>query len=104
MMRLDRLKLLFEAGDLVSVEIHTAPLPLEPGPAPRWICEFQRRNGVKVAIALNRKASGHDQVRIFNSLDSAFRTCRKVGFRAAKVVAPESAAEAVRALHYAERY
>jgi hypothetical protein len=84
MMRMDQLRLLFEAGDLVNATVVTAPL--EPGPARRWICEFQRRNGVREAIALNRKRNGSDQVRIFNSLDAAFSVCVSVGFRAAKVV------------------
>ncbi|MCL7946186.1 hypothetical protein [Marinobacter sp. ATCH36] len=79
-MRLDQLRLLFEAGDLTRAEIVTAPL--EPGPSPRWCCQFRRRNGVKVTLDLNRKRQGSDQVRIFNSLDAAFSACQAVGFRA----------------------
>jgi hypothetical protein len=85
MMRIDKLKLLFDAGDLTTSEIVTAPL--EPGPDLKWIVEFRRRNGAKEAIALNRKKNGADQVRIFSSLDGAFRACHSVGFKAAKVVA-----------------
>jgi hypothetical protein len=84
MMRMDQLRFLFDAGDLVSAQIVTAPL--EPGPATRWICEFQRRNGVCEAIALNRKRNGSEQIRIFNSLDGAFSVCESVGFQAVKVV------------------
>jgi hypothetical protein len=83
MMRVDQLRLLFEAGDLVNAQIVTAPL--EPGPAARWIVEFQRRNGVRETIMLNRKRNGSDQVRIFSSLDGAFAACHQVGFKAAKV-------------------
>jgi len=83
MMRMDRLKLLFEVGDLTAAEIVTAPM--EPGPDPRWIVEFRRRNGAKESIALNRKKNGSDQVRIFSSLDGAFAACHQVGFRSAKV-------------------
>jgi len=35
-MRLDQLRLLFEAGTLMAAEIVAAPL--EPEPAPRWRC------------------------------------------------------------------
>lgn len=83
-MRLDQLRLLFEAGDLLAAEIVTAPL--EPGPVPRWGCQFRRRNGAMVTLDLNRKHQGADQVRIFNSLDAAFSACRSVGFREVKVV------------------
>jgi len=80
-MRLDQLRLLFDAGDLTRAEIVTAPL--ERGPSPRWCCQFQRRNGVKATLDLNRKRQGADQVRIFNSLDAAFSACQAVGFKAA---------------------
>jgi len=82
-MRLEQLRLLFEAGNLMGAEI--VPAPLEPGPAPRWSCQFRRRNGATVTLDLNRKHQGSDQVRIFNSLDAAFSVCRSVGFREAKV-------------------
>lgn len=82
-MRLDQLRLLFEAGDLLAAEIVTAPL--EPGPVPRWCCQFRRRNGARVSLDLNRKHQGADQVRIFNSLDAAFSACRSVGFQAATI-------------------
>jgi len=82
-MTLDRLRLLFGAGDLLAAEIVIAPL--EPGPAPRWCCQFRRRNGATVTMELNRKHLGSDQVRIFNTLDAAFSACKSVGFRAATV-------------------
>lgn len=82
-MRLDQLRLLFEAGNLMAAEI--VPAPMEPGPVPRWSCQFRRRNGTTVVLDLNRKRQGADQVRIFNSLDAAFATCRSVGFRAVTV-------------------
>jgi len=82
-MRLDQLRLLFEAGNLMAAEI--VPAPLEPGPAPRWSCQFKRRNGATVTLDLNRKRQGSDQVRIFNSLDAAFSACQAVGFRAVTV-------------------
>lgn len=85
MMTIDRLRLLFEAGDLLAADI--VPAPLEPGPAPRWCCEFRRRNGAQVALALNRKHQGREVPRVFNSLDAAFSACRSVGFRAATVTA-----------------
>jgi len=84
-MRLDQLRLLFEAGNLMAAEI--VPAPLEPGPAPRWSCQFRRRNGARVTLDLNRKRHGADQVRIFNSLDAAFSACRSAGFNAATVTA-----------------
>lgn len=82
-MRLDQLRLLFEAGNLLAAEI--VPAPLEPGPAPRWCCQFRRRNGATVTLDLNRKRHGSDQVRIFNTLDAAFSACRSVGFRGVTV-------------------
>ena len=79
-MRLDQLRLLFDAGNLMAADIVAAPL--EPGPAPRWSCQFRRRNGARVTLDLdlNRKRHGADQVRIFNSLDAAFATCQAGGF------------------------
>jgi len=82
-MRIDQLRLLFDAGNLMAAEIVTAPL--EPGPVPRWCCQFRRRNGATVTLDLNRKRHGSDQVRIFNSLDAAFSACQAVGFRAVTV-------------------
>ena len=82
-MRLDQLHLLFDAGTLMAAEI--VPAPLDPGPAPRWSCQFRRSNGATVTLDLNRKRQGTDQVRIFNSLDAAFSTCQAVGFRAVTV-------------------
>jgi len=82
-MRLDQLRLLFEAGNLTRAEI--VPAPLEPGPSPRWSCQFRRQNGATVSLDLNRKRHGSDQVRIFNSLDAAFSACRSVGFQAVTV-------------------
>lgn len=82
-MRLDQLRLLFEAGNLMAAEIVTAPL--EPGPDPRWSCQFKRRNGATVTLDLNRKHQGAEVVRIFNSLDAAFRACQQVGFKAVNV-------------------
>ncbi len=83
-MRLDQLRLLFEAGDLSRPEI--VPAPLEPGPVPRWCCQFERRNGATVSLDLNRKRHGSEQVRVFNTLDAAFSACRSIGFRAVTVL------------------
>lgn len=83
-MRLDQLRLLFEAGDLREAEI--VPAPLEPGPVALWCCQFRRRNQTIEPLNLNRKRHGSNQVRIFNSLDAAFSACRSVGFRAATVI------------------
>ena len=83
MMRLDQLRLFFEAGDLLSAEIVTAPL--EPGPDARCMLECRRRNGARVALALNRRKAGREQVRIFNSLDAAFAAARAIGFKAATI-------------------
>ena len=82
-MRLDQLRLLFDAGNLMAAEI--VPAPLDPGPAPRWSCQFRKRNGATVALDLNRRHQGSAQVRIFNSLDAAFSACQAVGFRAVTV-------------------
>jgi len=82
-MRLDQLRLLFEAGTLMAADI--VPAPLEPGPAPRWSCQFKRRNGAIVTLDLNRKRQGVNQVRIFNSLDAAFSACQAVGFKSSNV-------------------
>ena len=82
-MRLDQLRLLFDAGTLMAAEIVAAPL--EPGPVPRWSCQFRRRNGARVTLDLNRKRQGAEVVRIFNSLDAAFSACQAVGFRAVTV-------------------
>lgn len=83
-MRIGELRLLFDAGDLVAAEI--VPAPLEPGPAPRWSCQFRRRNGATVALELIRKHHGSHQVRIFNTLDAAFSACRSLGFRSVTVI------------------
>lgn len=82
-MRMDQLKLLFEAGDLLSAEVVSAPL--EPGPVPLWCCQFRRRNKAIITLNLNRKRHGTDRVRVFSSLDAAFSACRSVGFCAATV-------------------
>ena len=82
-MQMAKLKTLFESGDLVSAEIVVAPL--EPGPKPRWQLEVKRRNGAPVALSLDRKRAGSDQVRIFNSLDAAFSAATQIGFRSIKV-------------------
>jgi hypothetical protein len=84
MMRMDQLRLLFDSGDLENATVVAAPL--EPGPAPRWICEFKRRNGVREAISLNRKHQGKNRIRVFNSLDAAYSACASIGFRSAKIV------------------
>lgn len=77
-MRLDQLRLLFEAGDLQSCLL--LPAPLEPGPAPRWSLHVKRRNGALVALCLNRKRAGALQERVFYSLDAAFQAAREIGF------------------------
>lgn len=77
-MRLDQLRLLFEAGDLQSCTL--LPAPLEPGPAPRWTLHVKRRNGALVALCLNRKKLGAEQQRVFHSLDAAFQAAREIGF------------------------
>jgi hypothetical protein len=81
--RLDQLRLLFDAGNLMAADI--VPAPLEPGPAPRWSCQFRRRNGATVTLDINRKRNGTDQERIFHSLDAAFSACQGVGFWAVTV-------------------
>lgn len=82
-MRMDQLRLLFEAGDIAQAEI--VPAPMEPSDSPQWCCQFRRRNGTKVALDLNRKRHGSDQVRVFNSLDAAFSACRSIGLRVVTV-------------------
>lgn len=82
-MRLDQLRLLFEAGDLTRADV--VPAPLEPGPSARWSCQFRRQNGATVSLDLNRKRHGASQARIFNSIDAAFSACRSVGFRVVTV-------------------
>jgi len=82
-MTLDRLRLLFEAGDLMSADVVIAPL--EPGPASRWSCQFRRRNGAIVTLNLNRRKQGREVPRIFNSLDAAFSACQSIGFRSVTV-------------------
>ena len=77
-MRLDQLRLLFEAGDLQSCTLY--PAPLEPGPAPRWSLHVKRRNGALVVLCLNRKRAGALQARVFHSLDAAFQAAREIGF------------------------
>jgi hypothetical protein len=77
-MRLDQLRLLFEAGDLQSCIL--LPAPLEPGPEPRWSLHVKRRNGALVALCLNRKRAGALQERVFHSLDAAFQAAREIGF------------------------
>lgn len=82
-MRLDQLRLLFEAGDLQSALI--LPAMLEPSTAPRWEVQVKRRNGALVPLCLNRKRNGAEQTRIFNSLDAAFASAREIGFIEARV-------------------
>ena len=77
-MRLDQLRLLFEAGDLQSCVL--LPALLESGPAPRWSLHVKRRNGALVALCLNRKVNGEGVVRMFHSLDAAFQAARDIGF------------------------
>lgn len=98
----DGLRLLFEAGDLLAAEIVSAQLEL--GQKSRWSCQFRRRNGELVVLALSRKHPGGAVVRVFDSLDSAFETCECIGFRCVTVVSSETSAQAVRALRDAERY
>ena len=82
-MRLDQLRLLFEAGDLQNCML--LPALLEAGPAPRWNLHVKRRNGALVALCLNRKVNGAEQARIFHSLDAAFQAAREIGFIEARV-------------------
>lgn len=82
-MRLDQLRLLFDAGDLQSCVL--LPALLETGPAPRWNLHVKRRNGALVALCLNRKVNGAEQARIFNTLDAAFTSAREIGFIEARV-------------------
>lgn len=82
-MRVDQLRLLFEAGDLQSCTL--LPAVMEPGPAPRWSLHVKRRNGALVALCLNRKRDGEEVVRIFHSLDAAFQAAREIGFIEARV-------------------
>lgn len=84
-MRLDQLRLLFDAGDLQSCVLLPAILEPEPGPAPRWNLHVKRRNGALVALCLNRKVNGTEQPRIFHSLDAAFVAAREIGFIEARV-------------------
>lgn len=82
-MRLDQLRLLFEAGDLQTAMI--LPAMLDASSAPRWELHVKRRNGALVALCLNRKYNGAEQVRIFNTLDAAFSTAVEIGFLEARV-------------------
>ena len=82
-MRVDQLRLLFDAGDLQSCVL--LPAILESGPAPRWNLHVKRRNGALVALCLNRKVNGEEQPRIFHSLDAAFAAAREIGFLEARV-------------------
>lgn len=77
-MRVDQLRLLFDAGDLQACTL--LPALLEAGPAPRWTLHVKRRNGALVALCLNRKRNGIAQERIFHSLDAAFQAAREIGF------------------------
>ena len=82
-MRVDQLRLLFEAGDLQSCTL--LPAVMEPGPAPRWSLHVKRRNGALVALCLNRKQNGAEVARVFHSLDAAFQAAREIGFIEARV-------------------
>ena len=82
-MRVDQLRLLFDAGDLQACTL--LPALLEAGPAPRWTLHVKRRNGALVALCLNRKRDGVDQERIFHSLDAAFQSAREIGFQEVRV-------------------
>lgn len=77
-MRVDQLRLLFEAGDLQACTL--LPALLEAGPAPRWSLHVKRRNGALVALCLNRKRNGVPVDRVFHSLDAAFQAAREIGF------------------------
>ena len=82
-MRLDQLRLLFEAGDLQTALI--LPAMLDASSAPRWELHVKRRNGALVPLCLNRKRNGAEQTRIFNTLDAAFQAAREIGFIEARV-------------------
>ena len=82
-MRVDQLRLLFDAGDLQACTL--LPALLEAGPAPRWTLHVKRRNGDLVALCLNRKRDGVEQERIFHSLDAAFASAREIGFQEVRV-------------------
>lgn len=82
-MRLDQLRLLFEAGDLQTALI--LPALLDVATAPRWELHVKRRNGAIVPLCLNRKHQGTEQTRIFNTLDAAFSAAREIGFIEARV-------------------
>ncbi|GGB55023.1 hypothetical protein GCM10011502_29980 [Oceanisphaera marina] len=77
-MRIDQLRLLFDAGDLQSCVL--LPAVLDAGPAPRWVLHVKRRNGALVALCLNRKKNGVEVERLFHSLDAAFQAARDIGF------------------------
>ncbi len=82
-MNLEQLRTHFDAGDLTSATV--CPAVMEPGPAPRWIAQFKRRNGVVIVMELDKRRNGRPMHRIFKSLDAAYSACKNVGFREVKI-------------------
>lgn len=84
-MKLDKLRVYFEAGDLVSALVTPA---FSDGKG--WLLQVKRQNGVMLTMQLDKKksvgaAGFQNQERIFKSIDAAVKSAESIGFREVKV-------------------
>jgi hypothetical protein len=68
-MELNELKILFHAGNLTGVNIIKYPMSVE------WALEFTRKSFSPALLSSQRS-----EVRLFKTLDAAFRVAHKLGF------------------------
>ncbi|MFY8352931.1 hypothetical protein AAEU29_20495 [Pseudoalteromonas sp. SSM20] len=84
-MKLEKLRVYFEAGDLISALVTPA---FSDGKG--WLLQVKRQNGVVLTMQLDKKkslgATGfREQERVFKSIDAAVKSAESIGFKEVKV-------------------
>uniref|UniRef100_A0A486XFR3 Uncharacterized protein n=1 Tax=Rheinheimera sp. BAL341 TaxID=1708203 RepID=A0A486XFR3_9GAMM len=77
-MKLEQLKMHYEAGDLKIAVIYRDKF--EGDKIPGWVTKFIKHNGVCLTLELEKGRDGIRCKRTFKSLNAAFAACKRVGF------------------------
>ena len=83
-MKLEHLKLHYEAGDLKNAVICRDKF--EGDETAGWITKFIKHNGVCVTLELEKGSNACRSKRTFKSLNAAFAACKRVGFSEVDIV------------------